>query len=171
VKTGNRLHTHRWHGAREGSSTVEFAIVVPLFFILTFGLLDFGRLFYTQMTLQHALRQAGRYAITGNHLPDPTDPTKTLLRVDSIRHVARQAAIGLITTDSDIQICSQSGGIIDCSSTAGAGGPGATVTISLTTHVQLITPLIGRYFGDHGVYTFTVRTQFRNEPFPVGSTV
>ena len=149
--------------SRGGQSLVEFALVAPLFFLLIFGVLDLGRVLFTQMTLQHALREAGRYAVTGNHLPG-TDPNtgSAYTRINSIKQIAKKAAAGLDVTS--ITISSASGG------SGSAGGPQDTVTVSLTTSLKLITPLIGRYFGTNGVYAFTVGTTFRNEPFPPANT-
>lgn len=150
--------------ARRGQSMVEFTLVVPLFFVLIFGMIDIGRVFFVQVTLQNAMRQAGRFAVTGNHLIDPAT-NKLMTRVDSIVQTAKSAATGLDV--ANIQISSATGG----SAGAGrAGGPGDTVTIALTTNLKLITPLIGRFFGSGGIYTFTVRTSFRNEPFPTDKT-
>lgn len=64
---------------------------------------------------------------------------------------------------SNIQISSLLGGANN------AGGPGDTVTISLTANLPLMTALIGQYFA-HGVYTTTVSATFRNEPFPPGNS-
>ena len=150
--------------AQQGQSIVEFAMVIPLFFLLAFGMIDLGRAFFVQTTLQNAMRQAGRFAVTGNHLTDPVTATQ-MTRVDSIIQVAKNAAVGLDI--SNIQISSLAGG------NAGpnrAGGPGDTVTISLTTNLKLITPMIGRFFGPNGIYKFTVGTSFRNEPFPPNRT-
>lgn len=157
----------RAHRGRRGQSLVEFALVAPLFFLLVFAITDFGRLFFTQTTLQHALREAGRYAVTGQHqLLDPNNPGGTTYsRVESIRNIAQKYAVGLLANPSDIQINSISGGV---SVNNFAGNPGQTVVVSLTTHLKLITPLIGRYFGPDGTYTFTVSTSFKNEPFDVG---
>ncbi|HLK31863.1 MAG TPA: TadE/TadG family type IV pilus assembly protein [Terriglobales bacterium] len=154
-RSRRRLHSKR------GQSLVEFAMVLPLFFFLLFGAIDLGRLFYVQMTLQNAVRQAGRYAVTGNHMPDPKNPGKNLSRVDSIIQAAQQAAVGLDI--SSIQISSTNGG------KNSAGGPGDTVTISLTTNLKLITPLISRFFTNN-TYQFTVSVSFKNEPFPPGNT-
>ncbi|MBV9609904.1 MAG: pilus assembly protein, partial [Acidobacteria bacterium] len=41
-------------GANQGQTVVEFALVVLLFFLLIFGVLDFGRLFFVQMSVQNA---------------------------------------------------------------------------------------------------------------------
>jgi len=149
---------------RRAHSLVEFALVLPVFFLLMFGILDFGRLFFTKVTLENAVRQAGRFAVTGNHLTDPSTGS-LMTRVDSIIEVARRAAAGLNITD--IEISSVEGG---STGPGRAGGPGDTITIQLTTDLHLITPMIGRYFGSGGVYTFTVSTVFRNERFPVSQT-
>ena len=143
-----------------GQSMVEFTFVSFLAFMLMFGIMDFGRLFFTQMTLQNAVRQAGRYAVTGNHLPDPNKPGKTLARVASITQIAKSAAAGIDVTN--IQISSVAGGSVG---PGAAGGPRDTVTISLTTKFQFATPMIGRFFGSNGQYIFTVKATFLNEPF------
>jgi Flp pilus assembly protein TadG len=134
----------------------EFSLVVPLFFLLLFGIIDLGRLFFVQITLQHSMRQAARFAVTGNRSEDPNRPGEMLSRVDSIIMEARKAAAGLDI--SNIQISS--------SGATQAGGPKEYVTISLTTNLRLITPLIGRFFGPDSTYRFTVQSTFRNEPFP-----
>lgn len=140
---------------------MEFALVAPMFLLLFFAIFDFTRLFYAQMTLQNAVRQAGRYAVTGNHLPDPQHAGQNLSRINSIIQVARQAAGGLSL--SGIQISSAGGG------SGSAGGPGDTVTISLTTTLQLMTPIVANFFPG-GAYTFIVSVSFKNEPFPPGNT-
>ena len=145
---------------RRGQSAVEFAMVAPLFFLLVFGITDFGRLFFTQVTLQHALREAGRYAVTGQKYGGGTN------RVDSIKAKAQQYAVGLIQDPSQIHVTSVIGGV---NSNNFAGGPGSVVVVSLATKLKFITPFIGHFFPG-GVYDFTVSTTFKNEPFDVGDT-
>jgi len=141
--------------SRRGQSLVEFALTVPLFLLLVFGVLDFGRLFFTQMTVQHAVRQAGRFAVTGRHLTDGQGTPLT--RVNSIKQVVQQSAPSI--QSGDIQISSVNGG------TGSAGGPSDTMTISVTYRLQIITPLVAPFFPN-GEYAFTARTTFKNEPFP-----
>ena len=147
--------------SRGGQSLVEFALVAPLFFLLVFGITDFGRLFFTQETLQFALREAGRYAVTGQHLADPDPKNPNLSRVASIKAIAKQKAVGIDVS----KIVVSSGGVNDF-----AGNPGDTVVVSLTTDLRLITPMIGRFFGPSQTYTFTVQTTLRNEPFDFSQT-
>ncbi|MEI6082958.1 MAG: TadE family protein [Verrucomicrobiota bacterium] len=144
---------------RRGQSMVEFAIVAPLFFLMVFGIIDIGRVIFSQITLQNAMRQAGRFAVTGNRLTDPVT-LQPMSRVNSIIETAKKAAVGLDVTN--IQISSAAGGN---SGAARAGGPRDVVTISMTSNLKLITPMIGRFFGASGIYTFTVKTTFLNEPF------
>lgn len=156
-KTTDRRNSQR------GSTLLEFAIIAPLFFLLIFAIFDFGHLFYVQMTLQDAIRQAGRFAVTGNHLPDPNNPGNNLSRVDSIIQTAENASSG--TTITGVQVSSANGGANN------AGGPGDTVTISITDDLQLVTPLIAQFFGPKGIYTFTVSVTFKNEPFNPNQTL
>src|ERR1039457_4199570 len=76
--------------ARSGNSMLEFALVAPLFFLLVFGIMDYGRLFYEQETLQYAMRQAGRFAVTGQN--------SGTNRVSAIIQVAKNASAGLINS-------------------------------------------------------------------------
>ena len=148
------FHTH-------GGATKEFALVASMLFTVMLGCFEFACLMYGQITLQNAVREAGRYAMTGNHLPDPNHAGQNLSRTASITKVAQQAAMGLDV--SNIQISSVLGG------SNNAGGPGDTVTISLTANLPLMTALVGQYFA-HGTYTTTVSASFRNEPFPPGNS-
>ncbi len=51
------------HGERErGQSLIEFAIVLPVFMLIIFGLVDVGRLVYTNATLSQAAREGARLA-------------------------------------------------------------------------------------------------------------
>lgn len=151
------LHLGGRFGSSRGQTLLESALVTILFFLLTFGVFDFGRAFYVQMTLQNAVREAGRYASTGNHVPDPKKPGQFLSRIDSIIAIATQAAMGINITG--IQITSLEGG------KGNAGGPGDVVTVSLSSNLKLITPLIAAFFPN-GTYRFTSSATFKNEPFP-----
>ncbi len=145
-----------------GVATVEIALMLPLFLLLMFGIIDFGRLMFTKMALQHAMREAGRFAVTGQRLPDPGNPLTLQTRLLSIKQVVREKSGGVKVDPNDIVISSIIGGDAD------AGPPGDTVTIALTYQFFFATPLLGRFFND-GSHVFTVSTSFRNEPFPPGA--
>ncbi len=139
----------------------EFAMVAPLYLLLIFAVMDFGRMFMVQMNLQQAVQEAARFASTGNHLGDPKNPGQSLSRVDSIIMKAQQVSSGANLTN--IQISSAKGGA------GSAGGPGDTVTVSLTSSLKLMTPMVAHFFSS-GAYTFTSSATFKNEPFSPAST-
>ncbi len=56
------MKTTRWRG-RAGQSLVEMAMVLPILAILTFGLVDFGRGYYFQVSITNAAREGARVAI------------------------------------------------------------------------------------------------------------
>ena len=58
-----RSRTTAQHSARRparGQALVEFALVIPIFLLLIFGLLDMGRFVYMHSTLSQAAREGAR---------------------------------------------------------------------------------------------------------------
>jgi Flp pilus assembly protein TadG len=53
---------------RRGNAALEFAFLMPVFLVLFLGIMEFGRLLWTQTTLQHAVEAAARYGA----INDPT---------------------------------------------------------------------------------------------------
>jgi Flp pilus assembly pilin Flp len=45
----------------EGAAVVEFALVLPILFLIVFGIIDFGRAFYTVNNIISAVREGSRY--------------------------------------------------------------------------------------------------------------
>jgi Flp pilus assembly protein TadG len=48
---------------RRGAAVVEFAIVAPVFFLLVFGMIEYGRMVMVQQILTNASREGARYAV------------------------------------------------------------------------------------------------------------
>jgi len=48
---------------RRGQAMVEFALVLPILLLLLCGIIDFGWLYYNQITLNNAAREGARYAV------------------------------------------------------------------------------------------------------------
>lgn len=72
--------SHRRAGHRRlrqlGQGLVEFALVAPLFFLLLFAIIEFGRVVYYVQMLNNATREGARYAIV--HGADSTCPSGPL---------------------------------------------------------------------------------------------
>ena len=55
-------------GGQRSQSMVEFALVAPLLLLLMFGIIDFGRVIYTYVTLNQAVNEGARVAIRDSPL-------------------------------------------------------------------------------------------------------
>jgi hypothetical protein len=130
---------------------VEFAMVIPIVALLVMGIFDFSRFFYARLTLQHAIHEATRFAVTGGALDDGQGNTMT--RVESIKSVITREATAL---DLDVDQL-----IID---PADGGGPSEIVTVTGNFEFQFVTPGVNVFFPG-GKYDFTVATSMKNEPF------
>ena len=49
----------------KGQSMVEFALVMVLFLSVVFTIMDFAIMFFVNQTMQHAVREGARLAVTG----------------------------------------------------------------------------------------------------------
>jgi Flp pilus assembly protein TadG len=77
---------------------VEFGLIAPIFFLLVFAVIDFGRAFYTIHDLAAAAREGARY---GSALDDP------MTRAGEIRDVVKQFAVtfgGAAVSDAQIDV-------------------------------------------------------------------
>lgn len=55
---------------RRGAAVVEFALVAPIFILLVFGMIEYGRMVMVQQVLTNAVREGARKAVL-----DGADPT------------------------------------------------------------------------------------------------
>lgn len=63
---GLKLRSRRGHGSprRRGQSLVEFALILPVFMLILGGILDYGFMLYSRMTLISGTREAARWAVS-----------------------------------------------------------------------------------------------------------
>jgi Flp pilus assembly protein TadG len=58
---------------RGGVALVEFAIVLPLLFLMIFGIIDFGWAFYQKLDVRHGARETARLVAVNYNPDDETD--------------------------------------------------------------------------------------------------
>jgi len=95
-------HAARRRRGRKGQALVEFALILPIFAMMIFGVIEFGRAFYTMHMLSNAAREGARTA----SLPDKTHSQVTTriqeflasVRLDTAR--LQTVTIGIIPADS-----------------------------------------------------------------------
>jgi Flp pilus assembly protein TadG len=56
----------------EGAALVEFAVISPLFFLLIFGIIEFGMAFNDYQSIRQGAREGARQAVVGEYLSTGT---------------------------------------------------------------------------------------------------
>ncbi|MCS0628019.1 pilus assembly protein [Telluria mixta] len=64
-----------------GATTVEFALVMLMFLMVVFGIMDFARLLYTWNTANEVSREGARYAVV---CADPSSNSRVLARMQAL---------------------------------------------------------------------------------------
>jgi Flp pilus assembly protein TadG len=151
-----------------GQALVEVAISLSVFLLLAMGVVDFAFMFSHKLTLQNAVRQAGRYAITGQCITG-SNGTCSLSRYNSILNNLETASDGYINAGNVSSVVT-----ITCTNEGGgcpnpAGGPKDIVTIQVAYPYHFITPLIAPFFHNQPL-TINVSSSFTNEQFPPGQS-
>jgi hypothetical protein len=72
-----RTSSTRPRAHSQAQALAEFALVVPIFLVLVFGIIEAGRFMFYYEVMNHATREGARYAIVNgsNSLNCPTGPT------------------------------------------------------------------------------------------------
>jgi Flp pilus assembly protein TadG len=149
---------------QRGVAAVEFAVASGLFFTLLLGVVDWSYLFFTNLSMQHAVREGARYAVTGQSglSKNPGD------RCDAVRAKIREQSMGLYDrTDSTtvFKTIDAAGNIVTLGSDSCYGANQIIVVEVNSTHSP-ITPVVKPFFGaTGGKYLFSVSTTMKNEAF------
>jgi TadE-like protein len=146
-----------WSSAR-GANLVEVALILMLLLSLTFAVIDFGTVLYVYLALENGVSQATRYAVTGQQMPDPSDPQQKLPRDESIRRAMRQATPTLPIPDNTFSFYNVTKGV------SGTGGPNDVIRVTVNYPWNSFTPLL-RPFFNNGQITLRVSSTMKNEPF------
>jgi Flp pilus assembly protein TadG len=137
-----------------GQALVEFAIIIPIFLLLLFGLLDFGRVVYAQQTIAQDAREGARAGLVA-----ALDNPVTIASYQKIRDAALKMTPGVAITNANV-----TGATGPCTATVGdsissgtcffpdgvtctdpANPPKVVVKISIT--VPLLTPIVSNVVG------------------------
>ncbi|MFC0061227.1 TadE/TadG family type IV pilus assembly protein [Vibrio inusitatus] len=149
---------------QKGVALIEFSIVATLLFALLFTIVDFAMFGYVKLTMQHAVREGARYAITGRSDLDPDeDEDGTKERAKAILQKIDQSSDGLLSKvviQDGIKVSSNGTYIND--GTFGASGE--AIVLEVACEWPTVSPIIYPLLTD-GKYTFTVKTAMKNEAF------
>jgi hypothetical protein len=145
-----------------GQSLVEFALVIPIFLFMFFGLIDVGRYVYLNSTLSQAAREGARLGSVEASYRNSTDAGCGALggpicpAGDGVllNHITA-AANRMMTPFGNVQTtqlsCVTSSGTPPTGNWTGNGcsnnAPGGTISVRVTATFTPITPIISQLFG------------------------
>lgn len=122
----------------DGQAMVEFALILPIFLLILCGIIDFGWLFYNQLSLNNACREGARYAVV-NTAEDAS--TQAI-----INHIENTTTTVFANDGVDIKIEYSSPN----DPTAG------DITVSMEAEISFFTPVLSTVLGKEKTITSTV---------------
>ncbi|MBQ3602383.1 MAG: pilus assembly protein [Clostridia bacterium] len=122
----------------DGQAMVEFALILPIFLLILCGIIDFGWLFYNQLSLNNACREGARYAVV--HTDENAD-TQSI-----INHIENISSTVFANDGVDITVTYSS----PSDPTAG------DVTVSMQADISFFTPVLSTILGKEKTITSTV---------------
>lgn len=134
----------RWRRGEDGQAIVEFALIAPIFLLLVFGLVEFGKAWMTLQTMTDAAREGLRTAVVAN-------PTVTLDTVVA-RVNTNLAGSGMDTAAVTKTITGFRAGT----------GSEATITLTYPYHLQWLQPFMG-WTNAQASFTMNTSMAMRNE--------
>jgi len=143
----------RGPGGESGQGLVEVALSLTVLFMVMFGVFEFGRYYWTRLTLRHVVRESARFAVTGNVLTDSLGVPMS--REASIQQLilASNRTLGLGIDPADITLTPPDG-----------GSPGGIVQVDVRYRYGIVLPLLSAAFPDGGVI-IRISTVMKNERF------
>ena len=142
--TASRLSRNRRTARSRGQALVEFALVVPVFLLFLVIAIDFGRLFYTYIGVNNAVREGAAFGSTTPTCASSSDCADPV----NITYYARQEIGGGTSLVVAAPVCrNASGTVISCSSAPGGAGAGNRITVSGSESFTFLTPFISAFLG------------------------
>ena len=106
---------------RRGTAVVEFALVGSILILVTFAIIDFGRMMWLNNTVEHAATEGARFAaVRGSNKPSPATETQVV-------SVVQNRAVGMALTTSEIAV-----------TWTPDNNAGSTVTVQVTYNYEYI---------------------------------
>lgn len=121
----------------DGQAMVEFALILPILFLLLSGILDFGWIFGNHLLASNAGREAARY--TAIHYYDS--------KTDDDRAIAEGIVTNIAPSLDNV--------------TVGLQQTGDMVTVTIQSDIPVLTPFISVVLGD--TYRVKAKTSMRLE--------
>jgi Flp pilus assembly protein TadG len=158
------------HGVKSAQTTVEFSLVIFFMVFMIMAIVDYAQLHFYRQSLTHALRKAGRFAVTGgivttnmtirwtngvelaegtNAISSTTVAGQPISREESIRKVFRQYCVIKAVEEDDIYIYSWPGlnNATETNYNKGPGEPEDRIMIVTQYPLRFINPGTTAFLG------------------------
>ncbi len=122
----------------DGQAMVEFALILPIFLLILCGIIDFGWLFYNQLSLNNACREGARYAVVNT--ADNAD-TQAI-----INHIENTTTTVFANDGIDIKV----------EYTSPADPTSGDIKVSMQADISFFTPVLSTVLGKEKTITSTV---------------
>lgn len=159
------MRLRRLRNAR-GVAVMEFALVLPLLFILIFSVIDFGLYFFIEHTIQFATREGVRLALVGRTLNDAqgNPMTREASIIKTIQDKARVAIDPVNLQISMFPVDPNYANPVGWENTQDAGGSGTYMRVIARYPYHFVTPLLGALVPG-GKLVIQAQSTYRNELF------
>jgi Flp pilus assembly protein TadG len=151
------------HLRERGAAIVEFAFTAMLFFTVLFAIIDFSYLLFANLTMQHAVREGARYAVTGQFGLDPNPEGTAQDRCDAAVQRIRDQSMGLyerMVPTVVFKTVNADGSITPVACT----NANQIIVIEVSCDLPLLTSFLQPFFAN-GKYSFKASTTMKNEAF------
>lgn len=128
----------KFRKGEDGQAMVEFALILPIFLLILCGIIDFGWMFYNQLSLNNACREGARYAVVNT-----ADGANTQAIITHIENAATN-----VFANDGIEI-----DIVYSAPNEPASGD---VTVTLEAEISFFTPVLSSVLGKEKTITSTV---------------
>lgn len=150
------LPRQRRHRSR-GQSLVELALILPVFLVLFATVLDLGRIAAARVAVTNAAREGAFQAAVTPTSFQAGAPCNQATNLVMCRTLLESTGSVVTISPTDVSL--------SCNPTC-ASGLGNAVTVTVTGHFQLLTPVMATFFGGNQSITFTTSSTTQIETLP-----
>lgn len=140
---GRKLKLKHFLKKEKGQAMVEFALVLPILLLFIGGLIDFGWIFYNQLSANNASREAARYVAIHYYFDNMNTTTATTKATEIINdyiNVVDLAVDNITPEDDDVN-------------------GGKKVKVKLSGKVIILTPILRTIIDSDGDGKFPVKAE------------
>jgi Flp pilus assembly protein TadG len=143
---------------RKGQALAEFALILPVLFLLIAGIIEFGRGWNIKQAVTDAAREGARWAV----VDDGGAAQNATPIIDKIK--LRLALANILTTDPPTTITVTPVSKIKACKIAGSGATGAEITVRIATQYRMgwVGALL-QWTGGSNTITISSKATMRNE--------